>query len=224
MSIVNFTNTVPLPLSDAMYDTLVKTVLASYPRACIVMIDKVQIPEVNADYERKQAEFGSASQEFSLWHGTREANVESICTSGFQPQKGRTMAYGDGIYFAKEFAYSWHYAKDEFRLENQTDLSYIFLGKVLPGRVYASQGHRGPAPQGYDSCANTDQSIFAIPQAAQMKPEYLIRFHKRSETSVATPLRRVEHAEELDEAEMEKRVAKMMRSVKSKITRNLRHQ
>lgn len=212
MAIVNFTNTVPLPLSDPQYDTLVKTVLANYPRACIVMIDKIQIPEVNIAYEQKRGE-DPESEELSLWHGTREAFVEGICKNGFLPNHGRTMAYGDGIYFAKEFKYSWSYCPPE------GELSYIFLCKVQPGKTYSSGGHRGPPPEGYDSCSN-GSTIYAISQATRMKPDYLIRFHKQSEMS-AVPKSLPLAYEEEDQAAIERKVAKMMKQMKVNVRRNL---
>jgi hypothetical protein len=202
-----------------MYDKIVKTVLTNYPRACIVMIDRITIPAVEAAYEARRAELQDPSEK-EVWHGTRESSIEPICCNGFQPTRGRTMAFGDGIYFSNEFKLSWNYSPVEFR---STDLSHIFLCKILPGRVYQTSGHSGPIPAGYDSSTN-GTNIFAIPRADQMKPEYLVRFHKLSESvnpvpQIAKPAEPTDWSEEF----IQRKVAQMQRQTKARIARNINH-
>jgi hypothetical protein len=190
--ITAYSNCEPLPLSDPAYDEISKGVRASWPQACITMIDRISIPHLHGAYEdwRKQLEqmekekkddihVAPISREFTAYHGTREVNVESICKNGFQPAEGKVMAYGYGIYFAKNFSMSWNYSGQE---QDETKMSYIFVCKLLPGRIQAGQANTKPS-SGYHSRADMPSApnIFAIPEVHMMIPEYLVRFSKRSE-------------------------------------------
>jgi hypothetical protein len=188
MAVVAYSFCEPLPLSDPAYDELVKQVRETYPRACITMIDRINNATLAQNYEEKRRQLlekGAPVAEYTVYHGTAERNVESICRSGFLPSKGRVMALGFGIYFAKNFSYSHDYAPpaDEFIADKQ---SYIFVCKILPGRIAPALANQYP-PHGMDSRADNPEkpTIFAIPDPHQMLPVYLVRFAKEAETPLA---------------------------------------
>jgi hypothetical protein len=182
MSYIQYSNTEPLSTSDPEYDSITKLVLASYPKACICMIDKITTPEPIQRYTSFKETSGY--KEYTVYHGTSRNNVESIITNGFIPQKAKVCAYGIGIYFAKNFSYSWGYADHQ---ETEIDpMSYIFICKILPGAVCLGSSN-AIAPKGF-SQGNSQHAdtatIFSIPNAEQMLPCYLVRFHKQSEMSI----------------------------------------
>jgi hypothetical protein len=182
MSYIQYSNTEPLSTSDPVYDSITKLVLASYPKACICMIDTITTPEPIQRYSAFKEKSGF--KEYTVYHGTSRKNVESIITNGFVPQKAKVCAYGIGIYFAKDFSFSWGYADAQ---ETEIDpMSYIFICKILPGPVCLGSSN-AIAPKGF-SQGNSQHAdtatIFSIPNAEQMLPCYLVRFHKLSETSI----------------------------------------
>jgi hypothetical protein len=181
MTTTAFPNCTPLSVSDPDYDRLSKLVRESYPRACITMIDRITIPHAQEAYEEWRNKV-SDKTEYTVFHGTRFANVASICQHNFQPSEGRIMAYGFGIYFAKHFAYSWSFTDSIPTDEEDSNMSYIFVCNILPGTFTQGTVNRQPPP-GYDSQVNAlpDPFIFAIPQACMMIPRFLIRFSKEAE-------------------------------------------
>jgi hypothetical protein len=230
--ITAYSNCEPLPLSDPAYDEISRGIRASWPNACITMIDRITIPPLRNAYEawRKKLEEMEArdarkakldemlkpstlesgtyghwhtqqelqtatlsqdyskkiTREFTAYHGTKETHVESICKRGFDPAKGKTMAHGYGIYFASQFRTSWAYTGTE---ADDSKMSYIFVCKLLPGRIQTGQANAKPPP-GFHSRADfpSAPTIFAIPEDYMMIPEYLVRFSKRSEmVSTANP-------------------------------------
>lgn len=183
--ITSHPNLVPLSTSDPEYDKIVKQVLSEYPRACICMIDSVVNPPFTDLFQRKQKEFearGIPSQAIRVYHGTNSQAAASILKGGFDPRYGTVMAYGKGIYFARNFTTSYVYSK-----ENPEDtMSYMFVCSILPGRIMMGAPNRD-VPDGYESQGNAGTSVesttvFSIPEADQMIPLYLVRFHKQSES------------------------------------------
>jgi hypothetical protein len=218
MAVVAYSFCEPLPLSDPAYDELVKQVRATYPRACITMIDRINNAPLTQNYEDKKLELaakGAPVTEYTVYHGTAERNVESICRSGFLPSKGRVMALGFGIYFAKNFSYSHAYAPpaDEFLADKQ---SYIFVCKILPGRIAPALANQYP-PYGMDSRADSTEkpSIFAIPDPHQMLPVYLVRFAKEAETPLALTPEAVPLTE--DRVLTDKEARRLMNSLGAKV-------
>lgn len=188
-----FPNCTPLPLSDPDYDRLSKLVRESYPRACITMIDRITIPQAQKAYEEWLSNFSEKAQ-YTVFHGTKFANVASICQHSFQPSEGKVMAYGYGCYFAKYFAYSHTYTDSASTTTEDSKMSYVFVCSILPGRIAHGIPNKMP-PSGFDSCANNPASptIFAIPQACMMIPRFLIRFSKEAEQLFEPKEERMQH-------------------------------
>ena len=182
----------PLLMSDPDYANLVNIVQKQYPRACIQMIDRYRNPVLEGLFEEKKQQLAAKGwgQEYQVFHGTRREHVASICEHGFQPNRASRMAFGVGIYFSKTFALSWSYT-DTIKGFSDDPLSYIFVCRILPGNTCHGTADTPPT-RGFDSSCNSTTAenacIFAIPEADQMIPHYLIRFHKESESTYTTPV------------------------------------
>lgn len=219
----------PLPVGDPEYSKITQTVLHSYPRACITMIDRYDNPKIRQEYEtwRKMLQnlqvAHQANQtnlfirpydyEFTVYHGTKQQYVESICKNGFRPEAGRAMAYGFGIYFATNFSTSWAYTNQG--AEDRDPMSYIFICKILPGRIETPAANQRPST-GYHSRADTPSapSIFAIPDPQMMIPEYLVRFHKNSEATYVAPTVTLPPGGLMTEKEMAREAKRLAATVK----------
>jgi hypothetical protein len=196
--ISSYSNCKPLSTSDPAYDEISKGIRQSWPNACITMIDTIDIPHLRTKYEKWRETLRTLAKdgevldtEYTAYHGTKARYVEDICRGGFNPDKGRVMAYGYGIYFATNFSMSWHFTDTADELE----MSYIFICKLLPGRIQPTSTASQPPQANYHSQANNPRqpTVFAIPSHEMMIPEYLVRFSKKAETPVApqNPLRNV---------------------------------
>jgi len=92
------------------------------------------------------------------------------------------MAYGQGVYFAKEF---WYSAGDTYSPADKAGCKRVYQARVLTGHYTVGQPEFKEAPfkpnsqvLRYDSVVNNTQSpmIYVIFRDAQAYPEYLITF------------------------------------------------
>jgi hypothetical protein len=224
----------PLPVGDPEYSKITQTVLQSYPRACITMIDRYENPEIRQAYEtwrkilqglqekrvdeEKVYKGGFVTErpldhEFTVYHGTKQQYVEGICKNGFRPEAGRVMAYGFGIYFATNFSTSWAYTNQG--AEDRDPMSYIFICKILPGRIETPAANQRPSA-GYHIRADNPgaPNIFAIPDPQMMIPEYLVRFHKVSEATYVAPPPTLAPGHLMTEKEMAREAKRLAATVK----------
>ena len=85
--------------------------------------------------------------------------------------------YGEGVYFAKDAAYS---ARDRYsKQDTESGHKYMYLARVLVGKY--TKGDKGikKPPATFDSVVNDvdDPGIFVVFYDGQAYPEYLITFH-----------------------------------------------
>lgn len=180
MSVILYPNTESLSVSSPEYDSISKLVLSSYPKACICMIDRIIAPHVKQSYDEFKTSH-TTFKEYTVYHGTKRTNVQSIINNGFTVAAAKICAYGLGIYFARDFSLSWGYA--DYEETNEDSMSYIFICKILPGPLCLGSVN-SKAPDGFSQGNSTSAdtaTIFSISQSNQMLPEYLVRFHKNSE-------------------------------------------
>jgi len=124
----------------------------------------------------------SALERVWLFHGTDQVTVPKIIQQGFNRSfcGKHATAYGKGVYFARDAAYSSNYSKTD-----AYGVQYMFLCRVVVGEF--CQGRRDiPAPDLrdaakhilFDSTVDTlrDPSIYVTYHDAQAYPEYLIHF------------------------------------------------
>jgi hypothetical protein len=180
MSVILYPNTESLSVSSPEYNEITKLVLTSYPKACICMIDKITSPQVKERYDEFK-KVNPTLKEYTVYHGTKRKNIESIINYGFVLEAAKVCAYGHGIYFARDFALSWGYTDIQETIDDP--MSYIFICKILPGPLCVGSLN-SKAPSGFsqgNSASSDTATIFSIPNSNQMFPEYLVRFHKNSE-------------------------------------------
>ena len=136
-----------------------------------------------------------------LFHGTDENNINLICQNGFNRSycgkngflihnlflktlakfsnfytKG--VAYGQGVYFALNSAYSNGYVRNSTSLKKK-----MFRCKVLVGSCAIGNSAMKVPPnnisngQQYDSTGDQGGSVFVCYHDNQCYPEYLISYH-----------------------------------------------
>lgn len=168
-------------MSDARFDQISDRIYKSYPNACIIFIKEIINPVLEENFlQRKEAILKSRGyvDEKLLFHGTKEQNIMNIASNGFDVNKNRVSAYGKGTYFARDASYSISYTD----VDRTTDLSYMFLCRVLLG----SLGHAGSNNEIntniYDNSVDclSNPSIVVTPYNSGALPNYIIAFYKNA--------------------------------------------
>lgn len=164
----------PIFMDNPDYDRLVKIVYASYPNACILMLDRIVNPELQARYEAARAAMGADANEKQVYHGSRSGAIAAIAQEGFKAQLNRTSAYGLGSYFARDFAYSRNYSNTD-----ANGVSNMFFCNILAGKVCQSDPNQA-IPAAFDTGVDNVKrpSIYVVRDDAKALPVYLVRFHK----------------------------------------------
>lgn len=118
--------------------------------------------------------------EKTLFHGSAEDSLKKICRFGFNRSFcGKNgVAYGQGVYFAVNSAYSDRYAG----VVAGTQVKCMIRALVLVGdSVLGNSGMKTPpemqgANRQYDSTCDSAQSIFVCYHDNQCYPQYLIYY------------------------------------------------
>lgn len=165
----------PVFMDHADYDRIAALVYKSYPKACILMIDRVVNPALAERFVAARAADPDA-QEVIAYHGTKGANIALIAAGGFRADLNRTSAYGLGTYFARDFGYSRNYSDTD-----ADDVSSMYVCRILVGKKVRAPAGR-PIPDGYDTGVDTptNPSIYVVPNDNRAVPEFLVRFHKNA--------------------------------------------
>jgi hypothetical protein len=94
--------------------------------------------------------------------------------SGFDPDKAKVCAFGNGMYFSTRAEYSRYYSKTKHR----EDLAYMLVCDVVCGKVAQGQSGRN-IPEGShsftDNIRHPDMYIINKPYAAY--PRYIVAFY-----------------------------------------------
>ncbi|XP_052076128.1 protein mono-ADP-ribosyltransferase PARP14-like [Mytilus californianus] len=154
----------------------------------IVKISRIQNRTLYQQYKAKKMSMESLNpqghqNERTLWHGTAYDALDSINTYGFNRSycgKNATV-YGNGVYFARDAAYS---ARGTYSPKDHNNQRHMYMCKVLTGEY--TQGKQGlivPPPKGtshilHDCVVDNpaDPAIFVIFHDTQAYPEYLVLF------------------------------------------------
>ena len=164
----------PIFMSDPDYDAIVKVVYASYPKACILMLDRIKNPELTARYEAAKEALGSGVTTIRVYHGTKQSNIGKIASTGFKAALNRTSAYGLGTYFAANFGYSRNYTDMD-----EDGISSMFICDILVKNKTTCAAST-PIPPKYDTAVDNPSkpTIYVKRDDDQTLPVYLVRFHK----------------------------------------------
>ena len=163
-------------MSDTRFSEISDRIRESCPNACVLYIDEVINESLLDSFNQLQQ-----SRPFEikqLFHGTSNDCIHSIASTGFDPTKNKTSAYGYGTYFAKNAGYSFNY----MRSEQKNDITYMFLADVLVGRLTTLK--RKSLNDQYDWDNNVDNitnpTIYTTPYHYGAYPKYTIAFHKNA--------------------------------------------
>ena len=167
-----------LPLSDPIWEYVSKILELTYPEMCICWIDKIDNPTLKTNYESRKLLIQQSRgfvEEMTLFHGTSDANAQDIVKEGFQPSFNRTSVYGIGTYFSTSSKISSFYSRF-----NNTDMSYLFVCKVLVGKTKIGVANEILDVTQYDNTVNTTKNptIYTTPYDNGAYPEYLVAFYK----------------------------------------------
>jgi len=167
-----------IPLGDKRYDAIEAGIRSSYPHSCVLWIEEVENPDLEAAYQNKKREIevarGSSCQEQELYHGTREEALPGILREGFDPSVNKRSAYGKGSYFAKNASYSCEYAPPA-----SDHISFMLICSVLIGVVGTYGQNKKINTTVHDISVNnlTAPTIFATPYKEAAVPRYIVAFH-----------------------------------------------
>jgi poly [ADP-ribose] polymerase 10/14/15 len=141
------------------------------------MVTKEEMNEINGS---------KVENERLLWHGTGVDSIPNICAGGFnRAYCGRNATvFGNGVYFAKDFAYS---AQNTYSPKDpRNGYKHIFQSRVLTGQfTVGKQGMIEPPPIDgtnvrvrYDSVTDdvSNSNLWVIFKDTHAYPEYLITF------------------------------------------------
>ncbi len=169
---------VPIFTDDPRFDRVARRIYESYKNACILYIDEIVNPELEAKFRARHREIlnhrGDVTEK-QYFHGTKEAFVDIISEKGFDPTKNKRSSYGYGVYFAKNASYS----RDFMFASEPGKPTYMFLCDVFVGKVACG------AKQGSD-CDNNADTLTGEPRIITTVypdgafPRYIIAFHKEA--------------------------------------------
>jgi len=172
-----------LSLSNKKYDDIAGSIRKSFPNSCILWIDQVSNPELEAEHDRlfedlKAKRGPEQVKKLELFHGTTEYAVSAICKEGFDVSRNTTSAYGKGTYFAKDASYSFSYSQKG--TTTRDEIVYMLVCSVIVG--VCCQGTSGMVLDTgvADTMVNNTAApiIYVTPYDKGGIPKYVVAFHK----------------------------------------------
>ena len=111
-----------------------------------------------------------------LWHGTKHANIQDICSNNLDWRRhGRNagQVYGQGTYFSSDASMSANYA-----LSSQKHERCMLLMRVLVGKCAVGSSRMTMPPMGCEATVDNVRSplIFVKYHDQDFYPEYVISF------------------------------------------------
>ena len=145
----------------------------SYP----TIVERVYNPQLEAAFKARMAEIqkhrGTApTLVFPMFHGTTESALNAIMRSGFDPSKNRISAYGRGTYFARDYALSAEYSR-----EDHHGYKIMFACKVIKGVSELGNHNKEANTKLWDSFTNGCDSIIESPYPDGAVPLYVVRWY-----------------------------------------------
>ncbi|KAL9963046.1 hypothetical protein ACROYT_G032209 [Oculina patagonica] len=174
---------VPLSQTSSEYQDVVRRFQTTGGGANIVKIERVQNPHLYKSYmvrKQKMDKDIGGNSELQLFHGTQSKNITHINTQGFNRSfcGANGVAYGRGVYFARNASYSVRYAA------GGSGGRHMYLARVLVGQYCVGNSSMiVPPPKNpsraeilYESVVDNQgsPSIYVVFFDSQCYPEYLI--------------------------------------------------
>lgn len=172
-----------LSLSSKKYDEIAGSIRKSFPNSCILWIDQVSNPTLEAEHgalfeSLKEKRGYDLVKKLELFHGTTEYAVSAICQEGFDVSKNTTSAYGKGTYFARDASYSFSYSQKGTKMKDE--IVYMLVCSVIVGVCSKGSSEMvldtGIADTMVDN--STAPSIYVTPYDKGGIPKYVVAFHK----------------------------------------------
>ena len=170
----------PIKMADKRFDEVCDLLQLSYPNSCVLWINKVENQDLYKKYLARREHIlqkRGKIEEHTVFHGTKEANINSIAIDGFDASLNKISAYGRGTYLASQASYSKEYSDVA-----HDGVSHMFVCKLLVGKITKGRSNMIINTEDYD-CAvdNTDNPmIFVTPYNDGVIPEYIVAFYKNA--------------------------------------------
>ncbi|XP_020620850.1 poly [ADP-ribose] polymerase 14-like [Orbicella faveolata] len=176
-------HTVPLSQSSTEYKDVLRKFQATAGAVNIQKIERIQNPHLYQFYtvrKQKMNQDLGRNSERQLFHGTDAKNVSQINTQGFNRSLcgAHGVAFGRGVYFARDAQYSLGYARGE------VGARHMYLARVLVGEYCVGSSSMIVPPRKnpsrpeilHESVVDNqgNPSIFVVFFDSQCYPEYLI--------------------------------------------------
>ncbi len=155
---------------------------ATCPDECIVSIDKVKNPVLEAEFEKTKAEIAAkhgwpSCPEKIVFHGTTEAGMWSIVSQGFRVEMNRVSAHGIGTYCSPSASVARSYARETRMGDNAMLVCKMAWGKPTVG------SSNGIIPTDkFDMSVNTlgNPTIISVPYTYGIIPLYAVQFYAKA--------------------------------------------
>lgn len=164
-----------LSLSDLAYDEIENQIRATYEYSCIVWIEKITNPELEAKFTSYKNTVNPPNVK-RLFHGTSEDIARIIIQNGFDPSKNKVSAHGLGVYFSTTARYSFKYCHPT----NGRDYVYMLVCDVVTGCVGQGKAYTHIPPK-YDSVTNSigRPDMYIVNKRESAMPRYLVAFYPK---------------------------------------------
>lgn len=164
-----------ISLSSNDYNEIEKSIVESYPNACILYIDKIINDTLESRFNIYLAELKDKRGEDKIairrvFHGTKSGNINSIASNGFLTSLNARSVYGKGSYFSTRANYSKDYTDND-----RDDVSYLFVCDICIGKIgYISKDK--DIDTGVDNINNP--TIYVCPNDYSCIPRFIVGFYK----------------------------------------------
>lgn len=159
------------------YDEVANLIRKSCPDECIVSIDKVKNPGLEAEFQKIKAEIQKKRGECSekiVFHGTSERGMWSIVSEGFNINYNINSAYGIGTYCSESAAVARTYAQKTQMNDNVMLVCKMVWGTPIVGRANMAI-NTTIADVGVNRLDNP--TILVVPYTYAIIPLYVVQFY-----------------------------------------------
>lgn len=164
--------TIPIDMSDVIYDFLLKEITKSYPKMCLLWVERVSNLDLEGRYQNIVEDLGKDAKEYYGWHGTDAALIDTITAMGFDPEKNTRSAYGKGTYIARNASYSTAYARKGFN-----DIAYMFYCKLVTKGFVQGKMHKEIVKPYVGVNDLSSPTIYAVPDKDAVIPTHVVAFY-----------------------------------------------
>ena len=166
-----------LSLSDSKYAQIEDVILKSFPKACILWIEKNENTTLEQLFIEYSLKFPNPRIQ-QLYHGTSEDIARLIMKEGFDPSKNKSSFYGNGVYFSPFANVSQWYSK-----KSQDDISFFLVCDVVVGKSCVGLLNQD-IPSDYQSAVNNliKPTEIVVNKKEAAFPRYLVAFYRDANT------------------------------------------